>query len=255
MKIFTVRGISKSGKTTTIENIIIELKKRGYSVASVKEIHFEQFKIDTEGSNTDRHKKAGSELVTARGYFETDILFQEKLPIQKVISFYEDRYDFLILEGVSDANVPCIVAAHETQDANTRWSDWVFALTGKLSARINSYRGVPSLNALTNVKELVDLIEEKTYHRLPDFAPDCCTGCGFTCQTLGIEIMNRRKSPSDCILQNAAVHVKIGGKEITMVPFVQQIVKNTVLSVLKELDGYGENKSVEVFIDGENTVL
>ncbi|MEG0019166.1 MAG: molybdopterin-guanine dinucleotide biosynthesis protein MobB, partial [Oscillospiraceae bacterium] len=69
MRIFTVRGITKSGKTTTIEKVISELKKRGYSVGSVKEIHYKQFKIDPEGTNTDRHKKAGSELVTARGDF------------------------------------------------------------------------------------------------------------------------------------------------------------------------------------------
>ena len=41
MKVFSVIGISKSGKTTTIENIIKELRKRNYSVGSVKEIHFE----------------------------------------------------------------------------------------------------------------------------------------------------------------------------------------------------------------------
>ena len=59
MKVFSVFGITKSGKTTTIENIIAELRKRRYSVGSVKEIHFEIFAIDTEGTNADRHKKDG----------------------------------------------------------------------------------------------------------------------------------------------------------------------------------------------------
>ncbi|MFA7550797.1 MAG: molybdopterin-guanine dinucleotide biosynthesis protein MobB, partial [Sedimentibacter sp.] len=60
MKVFSVIGITKSGKTTTIENIIKELLKRNYTVGSVKEIHFEQFKMDPEGTNTFRHKTAGS---------------------------------------------------------------------------------------------------------------------------------------------------------------------------------------------------
>ena len=47
MKLFSVIGITKSGKTTTIENIIRELRKRRYTVGSVKEIHFEAFAIDT----------------------------------------------------------------------------------------------------------------------------------------------------------------------------------------------------------------
>ncbi|MEG1049768.1 MAG: molybdopterin-guanine dinucleotide biosynthesis protein B [Oscillospiraceae bacterium] len=251
MRIFTVRGITKSGKTTTIEKVISELKKRGYSVGSVKEIHYKQFKIDPEGTNTDRHKKAGSELVTARGDFETDVLFQEKLPIQKIIELYEDKYDFLVLEGVADANVPAIVTGHEAADADTKWSDWVFAVSGILSTKVEEYRGVPAIDATKEVERLVDLIEEKTYSRLPDFPCDCCTACGSTCQTLGIEIMNGRKSREDCILQNAKVHIKIGGKEVQMVPFVRQIVKNTVLSVISELDGYSKDKSIEVTIDGE----
>ena len=36
-------------------------------MGSVKNIHFEQFTLDMEGSNTWRHKQAGSELVVARG--------------------------------------------------------------------------------------------------------------------------------------------------------------------------------------------
>ena len=46
MKVFSVVGVTKSGKTTTIEQIIKEFIRRGYSVGSVKEIHFEQFAID-----------------------------------------------------------------------------------------------------------------------------------------------------------------------------------------------------------------
>ena len=64
MKVFSVIGLTKSGKTTTIENIIKELRKRNYTVGSVKEIHFEKFKMDVDGTNTHRHKMAGSQLVT-----------------------------------------------------------------------------------------------------------------------------------------------------------------------------------------------
>ena len=72
MKIFSVCGISKSGKTTTIELLIKELIRRGYTVGSFKDIHFEQFAIDNEGTNTYRHKQAGARPVTARGISETE---------------------------------------------------------------------------------------------------------------------------------------------------------------------------------------
>lgn len=52
-------------------------------MGSVKDIHFEGFSIDSAGTNTDRHKKADSQLVTARGLYETDILFQGRLPVEE----------------------------------------------------------------------------------------------------------------------------------------------------------------------------
>src|SRR5690554_4803402 len=118
MKVFSVFGVSKSGKTTTIEEIIKELSRRRYSVGSVKEIHFEQFTIDENGTNTDRHRKAGSQLVTARGLHETDVLFSKQLPVDKILQFYD--HDFVILEGVTDFNVPKVICAHNKQEIDER---------------------------------------------------------------------------------------------------------------------------------------
>lgn len=159
MKVISVVGITQSGKTTTIENIIGELKRRKYRVGSVKEIHFEDFQIDTDGSNTDRHKKAGSELVTARGYYETDILFQEKLSMEKILAFYD--HDFVILEGVSESEFPKIITAHDLEGIEVKLDETAFAISGRISAEISDYKGLPAINSLTNIEALVDLIEDK----------------------------------------------------------------------------------------------
>ena len=100
MKVFSVSGITKSGKTTTIENIIKELVCRGYKVGSIKNIHMENFTMDPDpDTNTNRHKAAGSALVCARGYFETNMLYPGQLPIDKILDFYEkDGYDWVILK-------------------------------------------------------------------------------------------------------------------------------------------------------------
>lgn len=159
MKIISIVGISLSGKTTTIENIIKELKKRNYTVGSVKEIHFESFTMEVEGSNTDRHKKAGSELVTARGMYETDILFPEKLDINKILSFYNQ--DYVILEGVSDSIAPKIIAAHDIEGVEDRLDELVFAISGRISSTLSEYKDLPVINSMTSIGELVNLIEEK----------------------------------------------------------------------------------------------
>ena len=159
MKIISIVGISLSGKTTTIENIIKELKRRNYTVGSVKEIHFESFTMEVEGSNTDRHKKSGSELVTSRGMYETDILFPEKLDINKILSFYNQ--DYVILEGVSDSIAPKIIAAHDIEGIEDRLDELVFAVSGRISSTLSEYKGLPVINSMTSIEELVNLIEER----------------------------------------------------------------------------------------------
>lgn len=154
---FSVVGYTKSGKTTTIEKIILELKKRNYSVGTVKDIHFEQFEMDTEGTNTHRHKLAGAELITARGLHETDILFQDKLDIYQIASFYD--VDYLILEGgVSDANVPRIVTADKISDLDEKKGMTIlFLISGKIADAIDVYKGVEAISAITNVEKKLSI--------------------------------------------------------------------------------------------------
>ncbi len=246
MKIFSVFGISSSGKTTTIENIIRELKKRRYSVGSIKEIHFEEFAIDTEGSNTFRHRLAGAELITARGYYETDILFKEKLPISKILRFYE--HDYVVMEGVTDYNMPKIITAHDEKEIEERLDDTVFAISGIISNRITEYKGIPVINSMNNIEDLVNLIEEKVYERLPDFDAHCCSECGYDCRTLGVKILKGEAKRSDCVISNKRIKLQIDDKDIEMVPFVQNILYNSIEGVIKELDGYTKDAKITIKI-------
>lgn len=246
MKIFSVIGISKSGKTTTIENIIKELVRRNYTVGSIKEIHFHDFKMDEEGTNTDRHKKAGSSLVTARGAFETDILHQEKMNINDILKEYSQ--DFVVMEGVRDTCAPKIVTAHDIEGIEDRLDETTFAISGQISNKIKEYKGIPVINSETDIIKLVDLIEEKVFHKLPDVKDECCQECGYTCKSLSENILKGLAKPSDCVILSKNTTMKINGKEITMVPFVQKILKNSIEAVLKELDGYIENGDIEICI-------
>lgn len=216
MKVISVIGITQSGKTTTIENIIKELKRRNYSVGTVKEIHFHAFHMDVEGTNTDRHKKAGAELVAARAEYETDILFQEKLSIDKILGFYTQ--DYVLLEGVRDSNIPKILTAHDIQGIEDRLDNSVFSISGRISTEIREYKGLPAINSMTDVEGLVDLIEEKAFDTNLSMNNDL-----------------------DIVL-------KIGGKEIEMVPFASNILKNIVEGFVAELKGYGESGDIEICI-------
>lgn len=249
MKVFSVKGITKSGKTTTIENIIKELRKRRYSVGSVKEIHFEDFAIDTEGTNTYRHKEAGSQLVTARGYYETDILFQKKLDIYDILKLYD--HDYVVLEGVTDANVPQIITAHNTDEIDERINGSVFAISGIIAKEINEYKGIPVINSVTDYSKLTDLIEKKVFDLLPDFPVECCNECGYGCRGLTENILKGKSTREDCKILNRNVNLYINDKKIEMVPFVEKILKNAVFGVVKELEGFKEGKSIKIEIGEE----
>ncbi len=244
MKVFSVFGITQSGKTTTIEKIITELRKRNYSVGSVKEIHYEQFAIDTIGSNTDRHKKAGSQLVTAKGMHETDILFQESLPIDKIMEFYD--YDYLVLEGVRDANVPKIITAHTKEEVDERIDDSVFLLSGRMGDICNEYRGIQSISPYNDIEKIVDIIEDKVCELLPNFPEKCCGKCGMNCELMLHKILKGEKTREDCRLGQHHVSLKVDGREIPMVPFVEKIIENTLRGLISELDGYRENGKIEI---------
>lgn len=248
MKVFSVVGYSLSGKTTTIEKILQELSKRRYSVGTVKEIHFEEFSIDKPDTNTYRHHQAGAELVTARGYYETDILFKEKLGLNEILKFYDQ--DYVILEGVEDFFVPKIITAKNLEEIEAKYDETAFMISGRVSEEIDEYRGMPVLNALEDLEEIVDLIEDKVFRPLPNLPPECCSACGFSCQELVARILADQSELAEClVLNNNSVKLSINGQEIKMVPFVQDILRNSVQAVVKELDGYQENATIEIKLE------
>ena len=253
MKAFSIIGTTKSGKTTTIEKMIKELIRRGFSVGSIKEIHYEKFAIDTEGTNTYRHTAAGAEVVTARGYNETDILFPAQLPVDEILRFYTQ--DYVVMEGVSDYNVPVILCAHdliELEEHKTKeYFRRVFAVSGVIANSGNGdFEGIPIINAKSNISTLVEITAEKVFDILPDFDPECCSECGYDCRELTARILREVSVRDDCRLSEAGITVSIDGKKIGMVPFVQNIMQDTIKAMVSNLKGYRKGKKIEIILNG-----
>jgi molybdopterin-guanine dinucleotide biosynthesis adapter protein len=252
MKAFSVVGITKSGKTNTIENMIREIKRRGFSVGSIKEIHYEDFAMDSEGTNTYRHRQAGSELVTARGYGETDILYQGKLPVEEILRHYTQ--DYVVLEGVTDFNVPVILCAHDEEDIKKhKEEDYfkrVFMISGvAANSGKNMLEGIPVINSKDDIIHMADIIIEKVFDILPDFSPQCCSACGFSCRELCARILKGQSDRSECRIEKAQILLSVDGRKINMVPFVQNILTDSIKALVANLRGYKKGKKIEITIN------
>jgi len=252
MKALSVIGITRSGKTTTIENIIRELKHRGFSVGSIKEIHYEGFAIDTEGTNTYRHRQAGSELVTARGYKETDILYQEKLPVEDILRHYTQ--DYVIMEGVTDFNSPAILCLHDAagleEHLDKEYFNRVFMISGVIAnSKEGILNGIPVVDPEDDIARMVDIITEKVFDILPDFSPQCCSACGFSCRELCARILKGQSQRSDCRIGETGILLSVDGKRINMVPFVQRILTDSIRALVGNLRGYRKGRKIEITIN------
>lgn len=65
-RIIAVIGAGRgSGKTMTMEALIEEFRRRGYTVGAIKQIHEEDFSIDTPEKDTWRMSQAGAAIVVA----------------------------------------------------------------------------------------------------------------------------------------------------------------------------------------------
>ena len=160
MRIVMVKGFSKTGKTTTVTEIIKELRRRGYSVGTVKDIHYQGFHMDTPGTDTYKHAAAGAERVAALGEKETDLLFSRRMDIQALLKYYKE--DFVILEGDSGADCPVILTAKTEEDIEKKMSDRVIAVSGIIAGRIDHYKGLPAIDCTKEVEKMADLIEKTT---------------------------------------------------------------------------------------------
>lgn len=106
-QIIAVVGKSKSGKTTLIERLIPEIKKRGYRVGSVKHAHH-GFDIDQKGKDSYRHRAAGADVVVVAS--PDEIAMVRKVAhdsLDNLERFFED-VDLVLVEGYKRTRHPKI---------------------------------------------------------------------------------------------------------------------------------------------------
>jgi molybdopterin-guanine dinucleotide biosynthesis adapter protein len=105
--VLAIVGKSDSGKTTLLETLIPELKKRGYRIGTVKHA-FHGTQMDSAGKDSWRHKRAGAEtVVVAYPGGLTLIKDQENNALDDIVHYFGNM-DIVLAEGYKHADVPKI---------------------------------------------------------------------------------------------------------------------------------------------------
>lgn len=219
MRIVMIKGFSKTGKTTTVAALVGELCRRGYTVGTVKDIHYAGFMADRPGTDTFRHAEAGARRVTARGSSQTAMISDRQMSIDEILKYYKE--DFVILEGDCGIKCPTIITGRTIEDIEKRMCPEAIAVSGVIAAcdgqsdpvgPVRKLLGLPMIDGMMEVKKMADLIEKKTENSERDLD----------------------------------VELTINGEEIWMVPFVKETLKNVVIGAVKALDGYEEGKEIVI---------
>ncbi len=102
-------GRSESGKTTYIERLLPELKRRGYRVATAKHVpqHFHAY---APARDTERHLAAGADATIAA---TADALiltkpYDAEAPFEEIGRLLGDEYDIILAEGFKTSAAPKI---------------------------------------------------------------------------------------------------------------------------------------------------
>jgi len=207
--IISIVGKSESGKTTLLESLIIELKRRGYKVAVIKHT-IEDIELDKEGKDTWRFSQVGSDVVA--------IISSDKLAIMKKVDhditpqelsrFIAWDYDLILTEGFKQSGTVKIEVHRKEQGKE------LLSPIKQLIAVVTDEPldvDVPQFS-VGEEHELADIIEKKL-------------------------LAQRRTDDVDLLVNEAHIPLNL---------FIKSFIAKTLLGMISPLKGIKEVKSLHI---------
>jgi molybdopterin-guanine dinucleotide biosynthesis protein B len=206
--IVSIVGKSESGKTTLMEKLIVELKSRGYRVATVK--HTDQkLSFDEPGKDSWRHLQAGSEA-TVISSPEKAVLIKPGSgdSLEQIARLIGEDYDIILTEGFKVSNAPKI-EVHRKQ------------------------AGPP----LASVKKLIAIASDEPLEtKTRQFSLEDSKGLADLLEKGFIEPQRER------------VSLYVNSTPVKLSSFPKEIINNILLALASSLKGVKKIKSLEIFL-------
>ncbi|MBC7263499.1 MAG: molybdopterin-guanine dinucleotide biosynthesis protein B [Chloroflexi bacterium] len=159
--VVSVVGKSGVGKTAFLEKLIAELKRRGYTVATVKHDRHD-FEIDHPGKDTWRHAMAGADVVAISSPQRMAMIrrVRAELSLDEVVGLLPD-VDIVLTEGYKQGDKPKIEVSRREKGRELLCEEGeLFALVTDQPFSLN----VPQFD-LDDAAGVADLLEERFLRR------------------------------------------------------------------------------------------
>ncbi|ADG13437.1 molybdopterin-guanine dinucleotide biosynthesis protein B [Methanocaldococcus infernus] len=227
MRVIGIVGYKDSGKTSLIEEIIKNSNKK---FGVIKHVHEE---IDIKDKDSYRFKEAGAKIVALTSDKE-EVIFENPKGLEEILSyFYMKELDFVLIEGfkkeLNKLNIPKIVLLRDREE-------------GEL---IDDYTALVIENNY-NIDEVLKVIEEKAI--IPTMNLNC-KHCGYNCKGFVKALIKGEAKWDDCVLAKGRVKLVVDDKIIPLSPFVDDIVGNTIIAMIKTLKGVKDPKKINISIN------
>jgi molybdopterin-guanine dinucleotide biosynthesis protein B len=203
MKIFAFTGISDSGKTQLMRKLIGELKSRGYTVSVIKHCAH-GFDLEEQGKDTAQFMEAGSDSVCMYSPDGMAVFQQEKseLNVKKISREYLKSSDFILVEGGrSDKDLKKIEVLRKG------FSEKILCSPEELIAVVSDFdtgKDIPVFHP-EHIEKIADFLENYPHEEEPQLQLD------------------------------------VDDVSIPMNPFVHKIFSNTLMGMIRSLEGIPED--------------
>jgi molybdopterin-guanine dinucleotide biosynthesis protein B len=249
-KCMAVVGGKHSGKTTIMENLIRQLKNRGYRVGTVKEM-VRIPTLDTPSTETDKYSAAGAETVVAVPRDETVIFLRKRLTLTAILPYLQGL-DYVLLEGYeSEKTLPKIIAAKTAEEAASFSDGLAVAVSGLITeSKTETAKAaklqIPLLSSISQAEQLADIVEQKAFAKLSGLPH--CGECGFeSCYEMAKTLIKGDADAKGCALaKKSAVILEVNGARVPLKEFPQQIISCMMEGMVSSLEGIPDINKLKI---------
>jgi len=211
--VVSIVGKSGVGKTALVEKLIVEFKKRGYRVATVKHSP-SGIDIDKPGKDSWKFAEAGSDAVVISSPDRLVLVKRvERDPnIEEILRVVGGDFDLVLIEGFKKGKAPKVEVHRKELGSDLACPSKV------LSAIVTDEFldiDVPQFS-VADISAIADFIEK--------------------------EFISQSKSDTSLF---------INGKQVFIKPFVKDIIAKALLAMVSTLKGVGEVRSLDISMKSE----